>query len=201
MKVNVKWWEIAYWVGFAAFLVLCFQLCAGCSSSETDHDKSCYHGCPQDTNDQPAPVVVQLPGKDGQSCTVTPVDGGSEITCGDSKTFVANGPAGTNGANGSDGAVGQTGAKGDTGDTGSAGKSGTDGKDSTPIVTLTLCGSTSPHAEIAIHMNNQWVAFFCNSDYTNGRLTTLVPNQLYGSTDGFQTCVFTTADLDARLSE
>ena len=198
MKVNMKWWEIAYWIGFAAFLVLCFQLCAGCSSSETDHDKSCYHGCPQDTTDQTNTVEVPLPGKDGQSCSVAQVSGGSEITCGDSKTFVANGSDGQSGAKGDKGDTGDTGAKGDTG---AAGQNGSDGKDSTPIKTLTLCGSTSPHAEIAIHMNGQWVAFFCNSDYSNGRLTTLVPNQQYMSTDGFQTCGFSTADLDARLGE
>ena len=194
MKVNMKWWEIAYWVGFVAFLVLCFQLCAGCSSSETDHDKSCYHGCPQDDT-QPNTVEVPLPGKDGQSCSVAQVDGGSEITCGDSKAFVENG---SNGSTGAKGDTGDTGAKGDKGDQGVSGQNGTDGKDAMPVTTLTLCNSTSPHAEIAIHVNGTWVAYFENGDGSNRRLTTLVPNQLYGSTDGFQTCVFTTADLDAR---
>ena len=92
--------------------------------------------------------------------------------------------------------LGTRGDTGDKGDTGAAGQNGTNG---IVIQTVTLCGSTQPHAEVALHVNGQWLVYFENGNGSNRRLTTLVPGSYYVSTDGFQQCVFTTSDLDRML--
>jgi hypothetical protein len=183
--------------GFAILVIVSsvIYLCTSCGEDRRDYVEKCFRGCPKDTEQpiQPEVILVPLPGKDGQSCEVTKVGGGSEIRCGDSKTFVADG------AKGDQGVVGDTGMDGNSGRDGLDGRDGKDGLDSDPVRTVVLCGSTSPHAEIAIKIGGSWIAYFEENGGSNRRLTELVPGARYMSTDGIQTCVFTTDDLDMML--
>ena len=183
-----KFWKVVGWIVWTlwvlAFLSCIAALAAMCVSC--GYKKECYHGCPKPT-DAPTTIVV---GPTGQGCSTTRVDGGAEIQCGDESTVVYDGENGADGVAGKDGTNGKDGLNG---------KDGADGKDGTSSIqkVVTLCGSKQQFAEIAMEVNNQWVAYFQNSDGSDPRLTVLVPNVNYMSTDGFDTCVFTTADLDA----
>ena len=82
---------------------------------------------------------VDFKSLEDSGCTVEEVTGGSNITCGDTTTFVPNGKDGVDGTDGlngakgdkgdkgNTGATGATGAKGDKGDKGDAGKKGAKG--------------------------------------------------------------------------
>lgn len=187
------------------FLFVSFLL-IGC-----EYQPDCLHGCPQ-PDATPTPQI-------GQGCDAVQLNTGVLVQCGDSSVIVKNGANGMdgldgkNGTNGKDGVNGVSGKDGIDGTNGKDGANGVSGKDGTdgtngidgqngkegtsPIAkVVTLCGSTQPHAEIALNVNGQWVAYFENNDGTNHRLAVLVPGVTYMSTDGFQTCTFTTADLD-----
>ena len=166
---------------------------------DQDRQKSCVHGCPTDQNVPNDPIVVPIAGpagpvgQDGVSCQVLRDEVATMIKCGEYAYYVydgKDGSRGTDGINGTDGTAGTD------------GKDGTNGKngvDATPVQSVALCGSTQPHAEIAIKVSGSWIAYFENGDGSNRRLTALIPGQYYRSTDGFQTCTFTTSDLDAML--
>jgi len=82
---------------------------------------------------------VDVEALEAEGCTVSQLANGSEITCGDTTTFVPNGNDGMDGLNGADGAKGdagkngingvngQKGDKGDTGKTGATGQKGDKG--------------------------------------------------------------------------
>ena len=197
MLKKILW---AFWLVLVWFVVFSSVLiCTSCGQDRRDRAEDCFNGCPKEEA-QPEVILVPMPGRDGESCTVERVDGGSKIKCGDSQAFVADGGKGETGDKGSQGDRGDTGASGRDGIDGRRGDDGTPGTPGTVVRTVTLCGSTSPHAEVAIKIGDSWVAYFQDAGGTNERLTVLIPGVHYASTDGFQTCQFTVDDLNARLN-
>lgn len=149
--------------------------------------------------------------KTNSSCTVTKTQDGAIVTCPDgSEVFIPQGENGKDGIDGQDGQDGRDGTDGKNGENGIDGKDGLDGtngidgqngengKDAS-IPTIVLCGSEKAHAEIAMKVGDQWVVYFENGNGSARRLTILVPGIVYVSTDGIQTCRFTTEDLDEQV--
>ena len=180
----------------------------GCGQDQTQSDRSDRPGPPG------APGVAGTNGADGKNGIdgkdstvagpqgISGVAGKDGLNGSDGKDGL-NGSAGKDGLNGSDGKDGLNGSDGKDGLNGSDGKDGASGKDGLSAVSeiIPLCGSTAAHAEVAFRVDGKWLVYFENPDGSGRRLTTLVAGQPYRSTDGIQTCNFTTADLDAKVAK
>ena len=111
-----------------------FGLFLATSCGHIDETKSITVGpSPTAKPNVPRATVVEIPGPKGEagpSCVVKPVDGGTEITCGESVVVIPNAKNGVDGINGQDSTI--AGPKGDP---------GIDGEDSTVAGPQGVAGS------------------------------------------------------------
>ncbi len=197
------------------------NLISSCSVARDEESSEVVISCPDGTQE-----VIQ-DGKDGSSCTVEALAGGSMIACGETQAFIKDGTDGLdgsacsvaldaaglgsliscsdgtsafirNGLDGQDGANGEDGQDGAKGEDGQDGAKGRDGLDAV-LEVIDPCGSetTQGFDEVLLVLSSGDILAHL-SDGDNQHFVVVQRNRKYITSDGTQCSFEVTADGEIK---